>query len=88
MTARLIPLIPFGLFTYALGLSKVSFRDIILGTALGCIPLVVVHVAIGAGFDSHDWVFDLCITTLTLVLLTPLLLRYLRPQWFEKIGVE
>jgi uncharacterized membrane protein YdjX (TVP38/TMEM64 family) len=88
MTARLIPIIPFGLFNYALGLSKISFRDIILGTFLGCIPLAAVHVALGAGYDPHNWVFDLAITVLTLILLTPLLLRYLRPKWFEKIGVE
>jgi uncharacterized membrane protein YdjX (TVP38/TMEM64 family) len=88
MTARLIPLIPFGLFNYALGLSKISYRDIILGTLLGAIPLVAVHVALGAGYNPENWRFDLVITALTLVLLTPLLLRYLKPSWFEKIGVE
>jgi len=88
MTARLIPLIPFGLFNYALGLSKISLRDIILGTLLGAIPLVTIHVAIGAGYNPHDWIFDLSISALTLVLLTPLLLRYLKPSWFCKIGVE
>jgi uncharacterized membrane protein YdjX (TVP38/TMEM64 family) len=88
MTARLIPLIPFGLFNYALGLSKISYRDIILGTFLGAIPLVTVHVALGAGYNPENWRFDLVITGLTLLLLTPLILRYLKPSWFEKIGVE
>jgi len=88
MTARLIPLVPFGLFNYAIALSKISYRDIILGTFLGAIPLVAVHVAFGAGYDPHDWVFDVAITSLTLILLTPVVLRYLRPQWFKKIGVE
>jgi uncharacterized membrane protein YdjX (TVP38/TMEM64 family) len=88
MTARLIPLVPFGIFNYALGLSKISYRDIILGTLLGAIPLVAVHVALGAGYNPQNWRFDLTITVLTLVLLTPLVLRYLKPSWFEKIGVE
>jgi len=89
MTVRLIPFLPFGLFNYALGLSQISYMDIILGTALGTIPPIFLHVAVGAHYNPmRSWGSDIVITCLTLVLLTPLILRYLRPQWFKKIGVE
>jgi len=87
MTVRLIPLLPFGLFNYALGLSKVSFLDAILGTFLGALPVIAAHVGVGAGY-WHNWIFDLSLTSITLVLLLPLVLRYLKPYWFSKIGVE
>jgi uncharacterized membrane protein YdjX (TVP38/TMEM64 family) len=89
MTVRLIPLLPFGLFNYGLGLTNVSFLDTVLGTFLGALPVIAVHVGVGAGYYPwNNWKFDLGITAITLVLLLPLLLRYLRPHWFKKIGVE
>ncbi len=89
MTVRLIPLLPFGLFNYALGLTNISYLDAILGTFLGAMPVVALHVSVGAGYHPwHNWRFDLILTLITLVLLLPLILRYLRPRWFKKIGVE
>jgi uncharacterized membrane protein YdjX (TVP38/TMEM64 family) len=89
MTVRLIHLLPFGLCNYALGLTFVSYRDVILGTLLGGIPAVLWYVGLGtASSPLHNWRLDTVIGTLNLVLLLPLILRYLRPQWFKKIGVE
>ena len=89
MTIRLIHLLPFGLCNYALGVSKISLRDVIIGTALGSIPAVATYVAAGAGLRPwHDWQFAVGIGTLNVVLLLPVVLRYLRPGWFRKIGVE
>jgi uncharacterized membrane protein YdjX (TVP38/TMEM64 family) len=89
VTVRLIPLLPFGLFNYALGLSQISFLDALLGTFLGATPVIALHVGVGAGYDPlRDWTFDLVLTSITLILLLPLILRYLKPEWFRKIGVE
>jgi uncharacterized membrane protein YdjX (TVP38/TMEM64 family) len=89
MSLRLVPLMPFGLVNYAIGFTKVSFTDVILGTLLGAIPVLALHVGIGAGYQPWiNWRFDLSLGSLTFVLFSPLILRYLRPKWFEKIGVE
>jgi uncharacterized membrane protein YdjX (TVP38/TMEM64 family) len=89
MTVRLIPLLPFGLFNYALGLTNISYLDAILGTFLGAIPVIALHAGVGAGYHPwQNWRFDLVLTLITLVLLLPLMLRYVRPEWFRKIGVE
>ena len=66
-----------------------KFLDAILGTFLGTTPVVAAHVGAGAGYYVwNNWKFDLILTTITLALLLPLILRYLRPRWFRKIGVE
>jgi uncharacterized membrane protein YdjX (TVP38/TMEM64 family) len=89
MTVRLIPLLPFGLFSYTLGLSTVSFVDAILGTFLGATPVIALHVGIGGGYRPwQNWRFDLSLTAITLLLMIPVIARYVRPKWFEKIGVE
>jgi uncharacterized membrane protein YdjX (TVP38/TMEM64 family) len=51
---RLIPLVPFGIFNYAAGAARISFRDYLAGTAIGIIPYTVAAVFAGervaAGF--------------------------------------
>ena len=51
---RLIPLVPFGVFTYAAGAVKIAFPAYLAGTAIGIIPYVVAAVFVGervaAGF--------------------------------------
>ena len=89
MTIRIIPGLPFGLLNYALGLSSASYVDVILGTFLGAIPPIMVHVGLGTDYlILKNGRFDLAVVGITLVLLMPLILRYLRPGWFKKIGVE
>jgi uncharacterized membrane protein YdjX (TVP38/TMEM64 family) len=88
-TVRLIHLLPFSLCNYALGLTKVSMLDVILGTFLGSIPAVAIYVGIGAGYRPwENWKFVAIVAGINVLLLLPLALRYLRPQWFRKIGVE
>lgn len=55
---QLLPIIPFGVFNYAAGTSRVPFLPFMLGTALGIIPGTVAAVYIGdrisEGVGAHD----------------------------------
>lgn len=89
MSARLVHVLPMGLCNYAFGLIRMPMVDVILGTFLGSIPAIAFYVGEGAGY--HPWKnarFLAVLASINVVLLLPLLLRYLRPQWFRKIGVE
>ena len=44
---RLIPLVPFGVFTYAAGAVKVAFPAYLAGTAIGIIPYTIAAVFVG-----------------------------------------
>jgi uncharacterized membrane protein YdjX (TVP38/TMEM64 family) len=89
MTVRLIHFLPFGICNYALGLTLVSYTDVILGTLLGGIPACMWYVGLGTHTRPwRNWKFDLLIATINIILLLPLILRYLRPKWFKNIGVE
>jgi uncharacterized membrane protein YdjX (TVP38/TMEM64 family) len=48
LTARLIPVVPFTLVSYAAGLTGVRLAPYLAGTAVGLIPSTVVQVGIGA----------------------------------------
>ena len=47
LLARLSPLFPFNLLNYGLGLTGVTFRDYILASWVGMLPVTVVYVYIG-----------------------------------------
>jgi len=55
---QLLPIIPFGIFNYAAGASRLPFLRFMLGTALGIIPGTVAAVYIGdrisEGLGAHD----------------------------------
>jgi uncharacterized membrane protein YdjX (TVP38/TMEM64 family) len=55
---QLLPIIPFGVFNYAAGTSRLPFLPFMLGTALGIIPGTVAAVYIGdrisEGLGAHD----------------------------------
>jgi uncharacterized membrane protein YdjX (TVP38/TMEM64 family) len=88
MTLRLVHIMPFGLSNFGLGLINVSYIDVVLGTFLGSIPSVALSVGIGAGYRPRDWRFLTALVCINVFLLLPIAARYLRPQWFRKIGVE
>jgi uncharacterized membrane protein YdjX (TVP38/TMEM64 family) len=89
MTVRLVHLLPFGICNYALGLTKVSYTDVLLGTFLGGIPSAALYVGIGAHYHPlTNWRFDTILGAINVVLLLPLILRYLLPKWFARMGIE
>ncbi|OMQ14960.1 hypothetical protein A7K94_0212855, partial [Modestobacter sp. VKM Ac-2676] len=47
LLARLVPIVPFTLISYAGGLSGMRLRDHLLGSAIGLTPGTVLHVAVG-----------------------------------------
>ena len=86
---RLVHLLPFGLSNYAFGLTTISIRDIVVGTFLGSIPAVAVYVGIGAGYHPwRNWRFTVAVAVLNALLLVPVGARYLKPQWFRRLGLE
>lgn len=89
MAVRLIHILPFSFSNYLFGLSRITLIDVALGTLLGNIPALTLYVTLGAA--PHRVVtleFILLLTSMSLILLTPLLLRYLFPNWFKRIGIE
>ena len=56
---RLLPVIPYGLVNFAAGLTSISWRDYIIGTALGTLPGVLPFVLLGSSgltlSQTGDW---------------------------------
>jgi uncharacterized membrane protein YdjX (TVP38/TMEM64 family) len=90
MGVRLCHLLPFGLSNYLFGLTRITVMDVALGTFSGGFVAVAIWVAIGAYghhvLRNHRLWFIL--GAINLVMLIPLALRYWKPQWFKRIGVE
>jgi uncharacterized membrane protein YdjX (TVP38/TMEM64 family) len=86
---RLMHFIPAGLSNYAFGLTRISFRDIAIGTLLGGLPAVTSFVTIGAARHLlKDWRYLTAIVGINVLLIGMLLARYLKPEWFRRFGVE
>ena len=45
---RLVPIMPYGLVNFAAGLTSISFKDYVLGTAMGTVPSVLPFVLLGS----------------------------------------
>jgi uncharacterized membrane protein YdjX (TVP38/TMEM64 family) len=89
MASRLMHFLPFGISNYLFGISRITLMDVVLGTFLGNAPAIAFYVAVGAGVHPfRNWRFMVGLTIANLILLVPVVLRYWRPQWFKRIGVE
>ncbi|CAN5412650.1 hypothetical protein BH09PLA1_BH09PLA1_27810 [soil metagenome] len=89
IAVRLMHFMPVGVCNYVFGLTTISTIDVIVGTLLGSIPVMLTWVAIGAGLEPwKDWNFIVLMGVLHVILLAPLLLRYLKPRWFKRYGIE
>ncbi len=94
MATRLLHIVPFGLSNYLFGLLHISVRSVMLGTLAGNLPAVCWYVGIGAFSDlgwknlSNHWIFFSVLAAINLLLLALLRLRYRRPEWFRRMGIE
>ena len=89
MGVRLCHLLPFGLSNYLFGLTRITIIDVALGTFGGGLVAIAIYVAIGVGRHLlRDWRLWTILSAINVVLLIPLALRYWKPEWFKKIGVE
>ncbi len=89
MAIRLAYFLPFGISNYLLGLTRIKAAEVFLGSILGGFPALTLYVTVGADFTLfYSWRYWLIFGTINLLLLTPLALRYLRPRWFRRMGVE
>lgn len=86
---RLSHFVPAGAANFAMGLTRISIRDVGLGTLIGGIPTSSLFVAFGASKELfYDWRFIAGIATVNILVLGGIVLRYLRPDWFKAVGVE
>lgn len=57
VVARLTPVLPFTIVNYVAGVSAVSLRDFVLGTAIGIVPGTVGYAALGASSGRDAEIF-------------------------------
>lgn len=89
MAVRLASITPFGISNYLFGLTRIRAIEVFLGSIFGGFPALAIYVTIGADsgqFKSPQ--YWLIFGSITLVLIMPLVMRYVWPRWFRKIGVE
>lgn len=53
---RLVPLFPFDVVNFGLGLTPLSFRNYVLGTAIGVIPGLTVYIFLGSSLVSGMYI--------------------------------
>ena len=56
VVARLTPVLPFTVVNYGAGVSAVSLRDYVVGTAIGIVPGTVGYTALGASASGAAWI--------------------------------
>jgi uncharacterized membrane protein YdjX (TVP38/TMEM64 family) len=65
ITARLIPILSFGIVSYAAGLTPIKFSVYVLGTAIGQIPATILYAYLGEHANESIsylfWLFGLII---------------------------
>lgn len=52
--ARFVPFLPYSVFNYMIGLTKVPFHTYILGTFIGMLPMSTLYLYLGYGFLRFD----------------------------------
>lgn len=85
---RITPFVPFGIANYMLGLFHVPVSTVMIGTAIGAVPRVAFWVQWGIGDPWQDPVVFWTIIAMNLAALSTIPLRYYKPEWFRKMGIE
>ncbi|MEM6252257.1 MAG: TVP38/TMEM64 family protein [Cyanobacteria bacterium P01_D01_bin.156] len=69
LSIRLLPVIPYGLVNFAAGLTSISWKDYVVGTALGTLPGVLPFVLLGSSGLTLSQTGDLVplVVALTLI---------------------
>jgi uncharacterized membrane protein YdjX (TVP38/TMEM64 family) len=52
MESRIVPMLPWGLVNYSAGLTRLRYRDLVLGTVVGGGPKVFAYVALGGSLSD------------------------------------
>ena len=48
MLARLVMIFPYNVLNYAFGVTPARTKDYVIGTWLGCLPIIILQASIGA----------------------------------------
>ncbi|MEM7719396.1 MAG: VTT domain-containing protein [Pseudomonadota bacterium] len=71
LVSRLVPFISFDAVSYVAGLTTITFRNFIIATTLGVMPVSLAFAALGAGMATYDNA-ALLIAACTITLVLPL----------------
>jgi uncharacterized membrane protein YdjX (TVP38/TMEM64 family) len=52
MESRIVPLLPWGIVNYSAGLTRLTYRDMAVGTVVGATPKVFAYTALGGSLDN------------------------------------
>jgi uncharacterized membrane protein YdjX (TVP38/TMEM64 family) len=89
MAIRLMYFLPYGISNYLLGLTRITPLEVFIGSILGGFPALTIYVTAGADYTLfYSWRYWLTLASINLLLVSPLLLRYLWQRFFSRIGVE
>ena len=80
---RLIPIFPFNGLNFAMGLTKIRFRDYVVGTAIGIIPGTFSYVYFGDSLASAN-LFNIFLAILFLIILSAIYPMYKKFRKLEK----
>ncbi|VVB71359.1 SNARE associated Golgi protein [uncultured archaeon] len=86
LVLRLLPFLPFVLVDYALGVSRIKFKDYFLGTAVGVLPTIFLFAYFGASLASLNWI-SISISII-LVALIYFVGRYFKNKRLKKVLEE
>jgi uncharacterized membrane protein YdjX (TVP38/TMEM64 family) len=80
LTARLVPILPFSLVSYAAGAARVPLWRFVWTTALGYLPITAIAVYLGTRLESFSLSDPLVLAGIGTLLLLVLAARFLVPR--------